>query len=124
MEKWVNDLFNKRQLGKLENSLCKALIVEYVGKTLTEYKNSKLYNPLIASWVYAKCRLQVFDFILDNELVDDVIAITTDGVLSTKPALKTKIETKKILGTWRENSQSPALVLSPGWVITNEKTTT
>lgn len=124
MDKWVNDLFNKRQLGEVENVCCKSLIVEYVGKTLTEYGDdgtSKLFNPLIASWIYARCRLQVFDFIIHNELQNDVVAITTDGVLSTKPALKTQFSDKKTLGTWRVNKQSPALVLSPGWVITNDK---
>lgn len=124
MENIVKRLFDMRQLGEIENDLCKGIIVGYVGKTNAQFekdKTSATYNPMIAGWIYAQARLQVFDFIMQNELADSVIAISTDGVMSTKQATKTLISKDKSLGTWRENEPCPALVLSPGWIIYKDK---
>lgn len=124
MENIVKRLFAMRSLGEIENDLCKGIIVGYVGKTNAQFegtKTSTTYNPMIAGWIYAQARLQVFDFIMQNELSNSVIAISTDGVMSTKPATKTIISKEKSLGTWRENEPCPALVLSPGWIIYRDK---
>lgn len=124
MENIVNRLFAMRSLGEIENELCKGIIVGYVGKCNAQFdddKTSQTYNPMIAGWIYAQARLQVFRFIIENDLQDSVIAVSTDGVLSTKEATVTKISKEKVIGTWRKQEPSPALVLSPGWIIHKDK---
>ena len=120
----VNRLFEERGLGETENDLCKGILVGYVGKMNAQFEGdttSKTYNPMIAGWIYAQARLQVFKFIMENELQDDIIAVSTDGVMTTKEAAKADVSTKKRLGTWRLNEPCPALVLSPGWIIYQDK---
>jgi hypothetical protein len=120
----VNKLFDKRELGKIENDLAKGILVGYVGKMNAQFdddKTSNTYNPLIPAWIYAKARIQVMDFIYQNQLTEDAVAVSTDGVISLKEASKTPIATKRIIGTWRLNSSVPALVLSPGWIIYKNK---
>jgi hypothetical protein len=124
MENIVNRLYQMRSLGDIENDLCKGIIVGYVGKTNAQFENnetSQTYNPLIAGWIYAQARLQVFKFIMDNDLVDSLISVSTDGVLSTKQANDETVSKDKIMGTWRYEGNIPALVLSPGWVIYKDK---
>ncbi len=124
MYKTINKMFDNRQLGSMENTLEKGNIVGLVGQMNSEYENdetSKIYNPMAAGWIYAQARLQVFKFILQNELIDDVISIATDGVMSYKSASKTPISTKPLMGSWRLNPPSPALVLSPGWILYADK---
>lgn len=124
MENIIKRLFAMRSLGEIENDLCKGIIVGYVGKTNAQFegtKTSNTYNPMIAGWIYAQARLQVFDFVMQNSLSENVVAISTDGIMSTKPATKTPISKEKSLGTWRENEPCPALVLSPGWIIYRDK---
>jgi hypothetical protein len=84
-------------------------------------RTSKTYNPLIPAWIYAQARLQVFKFIMDNDLQDSLVAVSTDGVMSLKRADNTPIVEKRTLGTWRLNKPVPALVLSPGWIIYKDK---
>ncbi len=126
MQNIINQLFNDRFLGDIENNLCKSIIVQMVGKSLMVNKvtgrTSKSYSPPHVAWVYAMCRLQDFEFIIKNHLEDSTVAIATDEVISTKPATITKIErAKKIMGTWRQKPVSPKLILSPGWVISDDK---
>jgi hypothetical protein len=121
----INRLFNQRSLGTIEDGLCKAIIVEMVGKSLMVNKDtgepSKTYCPPLTAWIYAMCRLQCFKFILKNNLQDSVVAICTDEVITTKKAV-TKIEAeKKIMGTWRMKEQTPMVILSPGWIISKDK---
>ena len=120
----VNRLFQMRELGEIENDICKGILVVYVGKMNAQFdgdSTSKTYNPLIAGWIYAQARLQVFRFIMDNQLQEDLIAVSTDGVMTTKETTSTKLNTNKRLGTWRLNPPCPALVLSPGWIIYKDK---
>lgn len=124
MENIVKRFFNMRSLGEIENDLCKGIIVGYVGKTNAQFEDNKTsttYNPMIAGWIYAQARLQVFKFIMDNNLQDNIIAISTDGVMTTRKVDDNKISKEKIIGTWRLNEPCPAIVLSPGWIIYKDK---
>lgn len=120
----TNRLYKMRELGDIENDLCKGIIVGYVGKMNAQFDDnaaSKTYNPMIAGWIYAQTRLQVFRFIMDNGLQDYLIAVSTDGVMSLKEATNVTLSRSKQLGTWRMNEPYPALVLSPGWIIYKNK---
>lgn len=120
----VNEWFKIRLMGENENKFMKGVLVEMIGKTLNikdDLEVSDTYNPLISGWIYSQARLAVFRFIMHNELQNDVIAVSTDGVLSTKPATKTKLVDKTVLGGWRLNPSEPTLVLSPGWLISPSK---
>jgi len=120
----VNRLYKMRELGEIENDLCKGILVGYVGKMNAQFEDdstSKTYNPLIAGWIYAQARLQVFRFIMENQLQDSLIAVSTDGVMTTKKVTKSILSKNRQLGTWRLNEPCPALVLSPGWIIYQDK---
>jgi hypothetical protein len=113
-----------RQLGNIENDLCKGILVGYVGKMNAQFEDdstSKTYNPLITGWIYAQARLQVFRFIMENQLQDFLVAVSTDGVITLKEAMNTPIGTSKQLGAWRLNEPCPTIILSPGWIINRDK---
>ncbi len=124
MKVMVDRWYKSRQLGDDESKYFKAVMVEFIGKMLRvsdDNTPSETYNPLIVAWIYSQARLQVLKFIQDNELQEDIIAISTDGVLSTKQATKTQMVDKTVLGGWRYNAPEPVFVLSPGWLVTPSK---
>lgn len=71
------------------------------------------YNPILAAMTRSRCRLAVADFIYTNRLVDSLIAVQVDGVISDREATITEYGYP---GSWRFEGISPALILSKGWI--------
>jgi hypothetical protein len=69
------------------------------------------FNAVHAAEIENPTRLEVARFVLDNSLIDHVLHIATDGVLSSMPAPYTD---GPIIGSWKLSSHGPAAVISSG----------
>lgn len=72
------------------------------------------YNPVLALMTRSYARLKVADFIYQNKLQDDVMAVLVDSVLSTRKV--SGVPDNGGMGSWRYEGCLPALVLSKGMV--------
>jgi len=71
----------------------------------------ELYNPIYASMTRSRCRLKLANFIYDNNLLDDVLAVQVDGCESLK---EVQVTDNNVMGAWRLDSVSPALIAGKG----------
>jgi hypothetical protein len=73
-------------------------------------------NFIYACMVASRCRIKVCDFIYENNLVNDLISVTVDGLIASK--FLPDVPNYKTFGGWRINPPSAALVLTSShqWV--------
>lgn len=98
--------------NELITKCAKAISVGIWGKLAERYNNGKLgdnYNSIYALMTTSRCMVKVADFIYRNKLENDVVSVMVDGTLATK---KLPIVNRRVMGTWRMNEPSNALVLS------------
>lgn len=76
------------------------------------------YNPVLAAITRSRCRLAVGDFIWNNNLMDDLIAVQVDGVFTTK---KVALNGDNGIGSWRLDAETPMLVLGKGDIWHSDK---
>ncbi len=77
-------------------------------------KKGDLYNPILAGMTRSHTRKVLGDFIYENRLQDDLVAVLVDSVLSTRKVLGLPDATG--MGSWRYEGEMPALVLSKGGI--------
>ena len=77
-------------------------------------KKGDYYNPVLACMVRSQCRLRVADFIYQNKLQPDLIAVLVDSVLATSAVDLPESEGTGRMGSWRYEGLTPAVVLSKG----------
>jgi hypothetical protein len=123
MELPMQRLFNLRNKGGLVKMLAKKMAVGgSYGKMIQQNDNGqagKYYNPLWASYVSTRARIQVAGFIYDNNLQDSILHIGVDGFISSN-----KVKSFKNIvgmGNWKLNDPSPCLILSPGRIYHGDK---
>ena len=113
----ISRLLALRQTGDpMVVSLAKKMALGMSGKLDEDHKDGnlgELYNPILAAITRSRCRLAVADFIYTNNIMDNLIAVMVDGILVDK---EVPITESGYPGTWRLESQSPALVLGKGEV--------
>ncbi len=97
-------------------------LVSYLAKRMGQGLSGKLdqdnadgslgefYNPICAAITRSRCRLAVADFIWNNALQGDLIAVQVDGLLATKCI---ELPETASMGSWRVE-ETPALVLGKG----------
>jgi len=116
--------FERRNDDQLKSYLLKRVLTGLVGKMLETRKDSEgnvleygeLYNPIYHAICTTRTRLQVFDFIVNNDISrEELVHIGVDGVKATKYI---PLPPKAPLGRWRCSGEEPAIVLSPGAVAT------
>jgi len=69
------------------------------------------FNSVYGSEIENPARLEVARFVIENNLVNDVLHIATDGVLATKSA---PVTNEPIMGSWKLSSHGSAIVVSSG----------
>jgi hypothetical protein len=108
----METLYRMRDRGGLCKTLVKNVSVGIYGRFAEEYpeKFGRLFNPLYALMTTTRMSITVGKFIFDNNLFNDLISVTVDGLLSSK---EIQCSNTKIFGTWRSDKVS-ALVLSIG----------
>jgi len=112
---FINRLFAMRDTDdKMVNNLARKASQGISGKLDQDNSDGTLgefYNPIYASICRSRCRLRAADFIYDNSLLENTIAIQVDGVLADK---EVAIGDSGKLGSWRLDTIGPALVISRG----------
>lgn len=114
----INSLFERRQRAQdIRKFLLKRMSVGIYGLTAQVKDNGQegeFFNPMWASYITALTRLKVARFIYKHKLEDNLIHVSTDGVLLDKP-----VSVKGIpqMGSWKESDiQVPALVIDSNGV--------
>ena len=113
----VSKLFSMRLAGDdMVNNLAKKASQGISGKLDQDNEDGtlgELYNPVLAAMTRSRCRLAVANFIYDNALLDSVLAVQVDGVITNR-----QVDTRGdgSMGSWRLDTVSPALVVSKGEV--------
>jgi len=115
-------LFNQRGISPLAKMLAKRQAAGVSGKIIQHTDDGKVgrwYNPIWGGgMIRTLTRLNVADFIYENNLQDYIVHIGTDGILSEKNVAIPKV-TK--MGAWKLNEQEPAIVVSSGNVYFGNK---
>lgn len=110
-------------LSVLKSYLLKRVMNGLIGKLLEIRKDDKgniieygdMYNPIFHSIITTRTRLQVFDFLAQNEITKaELVFIGVDGVKTTRNIPLPKVSQ---MGRWRSSGSEPTIVLSPGAVL-------
>lgn len=100
----VNRLLEARQTDDIMAATIAKKIAQGLSGYLDQYNKDhtlgEYYNPILAAMVRSRCRLAVADFIVENDLVDSLVAVTVDGVVATK---KLDLPNKSKAGEWRKD---------------------
>lgn len=117
----MQDLFGKRHKSDLANRVVKRGANGIYGRLLQVFPEGKFgehFNPVWGSIIETLPRLEVAKFIYENDLVDATLHIATDGFLSDR---EVKVENSGRMGSWRLDSQGPALIVSSGNLFYGDK---
>ena len=114
-------MFEYRGGNQLRDILAKRMANSFYGK-LAQINDDGSYgdhlNPIYAKMITDRCKNRVVEFLYDNHVENDVIAILVDGVLLSKFVEVPKL---KQFGQWRFNGEFEALVLSDSEVWYGDK---
>ena len=114
-------LYKQRGRSPLLNRVVKLGMNGLYGKMLQVFPDGefgKRFNPVWGALTEDAIQCAVCDFIYQNNLQNDVICISTDGVLSAKQA---QAGGQKRMGEWIEDSRGPALIVSSSTVFFGKK---
>lgn len=117
----VYKMFKDRQKSPLLNKLMKYAMTSLYGLNLQTYSDGgfgKHFNPVWGALIEIVTKLKVCKFIYDNDLVKDLVLVSTDGVLATK---KIEVKDDGLIGSWKLSSTSPALAVSSSAVFYADK---
>jgi hypothetical protein len=121
----VYKMFKNRQKSPHLNKLMKYTMTSLYGLNLQTYTDEhgncvlgKHFNPVWGALIEIVTKLKVCKFIYDNDLIKDLVLVSTDGVLSTK---KVEIKDDGLIGSWKLSSTSPALAVSSSAVFYADK---
>jgi hypothetical protein len=132
MEQPMKKLYNYRGQAELRDRLAKRMANGGIGKLLEEHKRivdgkevtkdyGPYFNPMWGSMMQERTKLEDARFIYVNKLrVQDLVAVNTDGVLSTKD-VGMKMDKPKKMGGWRLTDIGPAIAESSGNVFHADK---
>lgn len=122
LKKELVRLFTKRtKANSLQSYLIKMISNGLIGLFSQVYDDGEpapYFNPILAAQIYSQTRCNVANFIYTHKIFDDLLHVSTDGLLSTAFI---DLPTVKKMGTWRMTGQGPALVLGAGTLWYNNK---
>ena len=114
---------NSDEVAELRSYLLKRVMTGIVGRLLETRKDNdgniieygSLYNPLYHAVCTTRTRLQVFQFLADHNITqDELVHVGVDGV---KAMRELPLPASASMGKWRCSGSDPAVVLSPGAVL-------
>ena len=89
------------------------------GTIIKSYKSGRWFNPILASLITARTRLQLLKFIYNNNLEHKTIMLATDSLMFEQPVT---VNTSDELGGWDEESSGSTYVVGSGvYEIFNDK---
>lgn len=120
LQSMMERLYNYRKQLKAEGDeleqVVKIIINSTYGKMLQKvkkgnrYKAGRLFNPVMGSYVTAKCRVQLLEQALKRQ--DDIVGFATDSIFSTKKLPGIPVNNR--LGGWDEDKYKEALMIMSG----------
>lgn len=117
----IAELFASKNKSDLLGRILKRAMVGIYGRFLQTYSDGTFapsFNPVWGSIIESEVRLKVARFILENKLEDNLLHVSTDGVLLNK---KIPVENRGQMGNWRLDSEGEALVVSSGCLFYGDK---
>jgi len=118
----LQKLYSYRGQHFLTDALAKRMSNSLYGLTIQKYQDGssgKFFNPFYAATITTRCRLKVAEFILSNELQDNLVSVTVDGCLTDKPVAKSKLGAG--MGKWKFAGSDATIVVSPGFIFRADK---
>lgn len=98
----VNRLFQLRQTSNELLSFIIKTQAQGISGKLDQINNDgsygELYNPVLAAMVRSRCRVAVADFVYDNDLQNDLVAVILDGIRTTR---ELELPQAIAMGNWR-----------------------
>ena len=123
----MDSLYPSRSQSPLASYFVKRIMNGVIGKLLETRKGEdggitdygELYNPIYHALITTRTRLQVFDFLVNNDITpEELVFIGVDGVRATRYL---PLPAKSEMGQWRNTGSQPTFILSPGAVITPDR---
>ena len=119
LESIVNRLYAQRQRTNptLDLFLKRGVNGAFYGKFIERFSETEVgdfFCPAYAAMISTRARLQVGQFILDNNLADDLLHVSVDGLLATK---KVAVPDTRDIGTWRVSEPDGVIIASSGQVF-------
>lgn len=128
----MSQLYEKRdsqneliqELVELRSYFVKRIMTGLIGKLLETHRDEHgniieygdLYNPIYHALCTTGTRLKVFEFLVSHNILrEELVHIGVDGVKSTRYI---DLPSRSAMGQWRSSKCEPAVVFSPGGIIT------
>ena len=114
-------LYRCREKSRLLNSVLKRAVAGIAGLMLQTFDDGfgKIFNSVWGGTIQSTIRCtKVGGFIYDNHLQDDLVAVATDGCMTTRE-ITVPHDTR--MGTWRIDGSGPALVVDSNLVFFGAK---
>lgn len=114
---FIESIYGKRQAYKAQKNPLqlplKIILNSIYGKTAQRvgYRIGNMFSPVIASQITGKARAMLYDFVMKNDLEQDVVSFATDSIITTK---KLDINSDHLGGFKYENSGDDVYVLQNG----------
>jgi len=118
---FIRFLYGNRSQSPLLNRVLKLAQVGLYGKTLQTFADGApggLFCPVWGALVESVVRCQVMKFVHEYRVQDNVLHISTDGILLDK---QVNLPASTGLGSWRLDNESPALIVSSGTLFYGHK---
>ncbi len=119
----VNKIFNQRSgnYSRPVKRIFKGALNGIYGRFYQEFRDGTLgkqVNPIWGFLIEDGARLKIAEYIKNNHLEKDILAINTDGILLEGDY---NIESSTKMGEWRIDNKGPALIVSSGTVFFADK---
>jgi len=113
--------FRERTKSPALNGFLKRAIAGIAGKFLETFPDEgfgKLFNPVYGAHIQASVRCAVGEFILKNNIAEELLAVSTDGILCTK---RIEVPPDDRMGSWRLDGEGSALIAGSSLVWFGKK---
>lgn len=121
----MSRFYSERSLSPTASFFLKRVMNGVIGKLLETRKDKDdgivkygdLYNPIYHSVITTRTRLQVFDFLAQNDVTpQELIHVGVDGCKLTRYI---PLPSQVGMGKWRCQGSQPTIILSPGAILTD-----
>lgn len=121
MQLSIFKLYRNRDKSPMLARLMKLGATSFYGRFLFVKPDGKYganFNPIYGRMIEAINNVKLARFVLENKLVNDLIHVSTDGLLTTR---KVPVVDSGLVGSWKYEGGSPALAVSSSEVFYGDR---
>lgn len=124
-KKYIEDLYNRRMKlrdeGNKQEQAIKIILNSTYGKTAQTTNNQfgNLFNPIISASITGFARAQLYRFMKEHDLENNIVAFATDSIATTKKI--PDLDSKKLGEMKLDKEGNDVYYLSNGYYRFNEK---